>query len=261
MHDTLYEATASEQQWHWWYVGRRAMIEQSLRQMQLPLAARICEVGCGTGGNLGLLSRYGRLVAIESHPKARALAQGLRICEVYDGLLPHAIDWQAIGGREGEGFDLIAALDVLEHVSDDGAALAELRRGLKPSARCLITVPAQPWLWSIHDEAHHHHRRYQKIELMKRAVDSGFVIERCGFFNSLLFIPISLGRLILHARGQAEKSKLSDHQRLEQASTSPWINGLLRKIFSCESLLVNQLSLRHYFPWGISLMAVLVKRC
>ncbi len=95
---------------------------------------------------------------------------------------------------------------------------------------------------------------------MEKAFDADFSVERCGFFNSLLFMPISVIRLASRLKDRRENLERPKHQRLEQVSTSPWINCLLSRMFVSESHLVNKLRLRDYFPWGISLMAVLVKR-
>ena len=258
MDEALYEAMADEQSWHWWYVGRRAMIAQSLDAMALPVSARLCDVGCGPGGNLALLARYGSVIAIESQARARAYAQALNIAAIVEGSLPNAIDWEALWKRQGGAFDVVAALDVLEHVEDDQAALHCLAQGLKPKGRLLISVPAHPWLWSAHDTAHRHFRRYRREELIQKAQACGFHIARLGYFNSFLFFPIAAVRLLL--KQSSNQSAAPNHRRLERLSHAGPLNRLLCHIFKSETIFVNHLRLRHYFPWGVSLMAVLEKR-
>jgi SAM-dependent methyltransferase len=94
-----------------------------------------------------------------------------------------------------KSYDLVALLDVLEHVTDDRGSLAAIFERLKPGGALLLTVPINPWLWSAHDVAHHHHRRYRKAEIRKLALDTGYQIELLSPFNSLLFPPIAAVRL------------------------------------------------------------------
>src|SRR5690606_37739711 len=111
------------------------------------------EVGCGTGGNLEMLAQFGQVTGLEPDDESRAYASDATGVPVVFGLLPDGLP-------DFDGpFDLIAALDVIEHLDDDGGSLVALRRKLSPGGYLLTTVPAHPWMWSQHDALHHHKRR------------------------------------------------------------------------------------------------------
>jgi len=142
-------------------------------------------------------------------------------------------------------FDLVCLLDVLEHIEDDGAALARAGRLLKAKGRLLVTVPAYAWLWSAHDESHHHRRRYTQGMLKQRAMAAGLEVRRLGYFNSLLFPLIAGTRIARTLAGGAAGS--------DAALPSPAVNALLTGIFGAERHVI-----RHgLFPFGTSVMAVL----
>ena len=92
-------------------------------------------------------------------------------------------------------YDLVALLDVLEHVPDDLGSLRAIHRRLKPGGALLLTVPANPWMWSAHDAAHHHFRRYTKKQLEELFLRSGLEIELLSYFNTLLYPLIAAARI------------------------------------------------------------------
>ena len=141
-------------------------------------------------------------------------------------------------------YDLIALLDVLEHVVDDKGSLAAILTRLKPGAALLLTVPANPWMWSAHDTAHHHHRRYRKREIATLARDAGYEIELLSPFNSLLFPPIAAARFIGRLRGD---------QSSDDAMPGAAVNKALKTIFGLERGLIGRVPM----PFGVSLVAVL----
>ena len=100
-----------------------------------------------------------------------------------------------------DSYDMIALLDVLEHVPDDKGSLAAIFTRLKPGGALLLTVPANPWMWSAHDVAHHHHRRYRKGEIAALAKEAGFEIDLLSPFNTMLFPLIAGVRLLNKVRG------------------------------------------------------------
>src|SRR5204863_3409674 len=126
------------------------------RIVQPPRDARVLELGAGTGHNLAMLSRFGHVEASELDPVARKLASERLGREVLEAALPDLSMFPA------DSYDLIALLDVLEHVTDDLGSLQAIHGLLKPGGALLLTVPINPWMWSAHDVAHHHHRRYRK---------------------------------------------------------------------------------------------------
>ena len=169
---------------HWWYRGRRTVLDRVLDGLGLPTHARILDAGCGSGRNMIELARRGTVTGVElSQPsveKARARGCG----EVVEGSvleMPFA----------DASFDLAVSLDVIEHLEDDLGALRELRRTVAPGGALLLTVPAYQWLWSGHDEINHHQRRYTRRSLQEVAERAGWRQERTSYFNSLL-LPVAI---------------------------------------------------------------------
>ena len=224
---------------HWWFTARRSILDGLIeRIVKPPSQARILELGAGTGHNLAMLSRFGLVEASELDPIARELASERLGKPVLEAALPDLSMFP-----EG-AYDLIALLDVLEHVVDDKGSLAAIFTRLKPGAALLLTVPANPWMWSAHDTAHHHHRRYRKREIATLAREAGFEIELLSPFNSLLVPPIAAARLIGRLRGD---------QSSDDAMPGATVNKALEAIFGLERGLIGRVPM----PFGVSLVAVL----
>ena len=237
----VYDRMAAHDSTHWWYRARRDILHALLVRAKLPKDARILEIGCGTGHNLPMLSQFGRVEAIEIDPAARAIASARLGHEAGDAPLP------TLPGVDREAYDLVAVLDVVEHIEDDVAALRAIADTLKPGGRVLATVPAHPWMWSAHDVVNHHHRRYTKATFRKAAEAAGLTVAGIGWFNSLLF-PIAVGA---RAAGKLMGKNDSD----DSPPPGP-VNALFEKVFGLERYLVGRLPL----PPGLSIWAVLEKR-
>jgi SAM-dependent methyltransferase len=238
MDRSAYAGMSAIESHHWWFVARRTLIRKMISVLPLPAEPRILEAGCGTGGNLAMLAEYGKLTAFEYDAEARETATAKGICSVVPGCLPDQIT------TGDNAFDLIAMLDVLEHIDDDVGSLKALGAKLAADGRLLVTVPALPFLWSSHDELHHHKRRYTRSSLSSVARSAGLEIERVGYFNSLLF-PIAALQ-----RGWA---KLRRHSSGVDTIPSAPINSVLKTMFAAERHVVGW----GHFPIGLSLFAVL----
>lgn len=224
---------------HWWFVARRQILESLIqREIRPPRDARILEIGCGTGHNLAMLGRFGRVEATELNAAARGIATKRLGRPVRSAALPDLSMFKA------GTFDLVALLDVLEHVADDDSALSAIRTLMKPGGKLLVTVPANPWMWTAHDAAHHHHRRYRKRALEEVALRAGFAIDLLSPFNSLLFPPIAAARLL---------GKVMNRESADDALPSKGVNALLRTIFGLERGLIGRVPM----PFGVSLVAIL----
>lgn len=186
MEQQIYEQMARIEGAHWWFVGRRRILSSVIRRLELPQDTRILEVGCGTGGNLAMLSRFGRVSGIEPNAYARSVISEKGDYDIVDATLPGPIPF------DESSFDLLAAFDFLEHLDDDRGTLKSLARLLKPEGLILLTVPAVKSLWSTHDVLHHHKRRYGKGELIERVTGAGFTPLFCTYFSTWLF-PVIAG--------------------------------------------------------------------
>lgn len=223
---------------HWWFVARRRILSAFLQthviRSEDPL--RILEIGCGTGSNLPMLKAFGDVEAIEPDQAARRIAIERYDVAISEGSLPDGL-------HVADGaYDLIVMLDVLEHVEDDVAALAQVKRKLKPGGRLLLTVPATPWLWSSHDEAHHHFRRYTARGLARVLKATDYTLHHQSHFNTLLFPLICAARFAGWITGRKGG---------DDAMPGTVVNAVLGSIFAVERAWVSRLSIR----FGVSMLA------
>jgi SAM-dependent methyltransferase len=238
MERVVYDRMAELDTRHWWYRARRDILAELIRRrITLPPQARILEIGCGTGHNLGMLGRFGTVDAIEIDGAARAIASSRLGRRVGDAPLPE------LPGIDDGRYDLIAVLDVVEHIADDRAALASMARKLRPGGSILITVPAFQWMWSAHDVVNHHHRRYTKKMLRRAVADAGLQLRFLSYFNSLLF-PLAAGSRLA---GRLTGRKDSD----DKLPPRP-INALFETLFGLERHAIGRVA----FPPGVSLVAI-----
>lgn len=238
MERAVYDRMAEIDADHWWFAGRRKIISGLInRQVAPPADARILEVGCGTGSNIALLKGFGQVDAIEPDDGARMLATRRSGVAVKAGLLPDGV------ALDDAAYDLIVLLDVLEHIPDDRATLAALLPKLRPGGKILLTVPALPWMWSAHDVAHHHQRRYTSSTLRTVLKAGGYRVRYQSYFNTVLF------PLIVAARAAG---KLTGREGGDDAMPPPIVNAVLEKLFSAENVAIGRFAL----PVGVSLAAV-----
>ena len=159
--------------------------------------ARILDVGCGTGANLLLLSKYGDAEGVDISDDALSFCRERGLQKVTKGAaeeLPYA-----------DGlFDLITAFDVVEHLDDDVAGLKEMRRVLRPGGRVLLFVPTFMFLWGLQDDVSNHRRRYRLPELSRILEQAGFEVERTSYANITFFLPILLDQKTYAADGNQD---------------------------------------------------------
>jgi SAM-dependent methyltransferase len=242
MERAVFDRMAEHDQVHWWYVARRKILADLIaREAGLRDCARILEIGCGTGHNFEMLRRFGRLDALEVDAAARSLASSRLGREVGDAPLP------GLPGVPDGTYDLIALLDVLEHVDNRPESLASIAAKLAPGGKILVSVPAYQWMWSAHDRAHHHKLRYSKKGLRRDAEAAGLKVDKIGYFNSLLF-PLAAA---VRIAGKIAGKSSSDDTLPPKA-----LNSLFERIFSLERHIVGRVPL----PAGVSLFALLSTR-
>jgi SAM-dependent methyltransferase len=225
---------------HWWYRGRRTVLERVIADLHLPRPARILDTGCGSGRNMVELARRGTVTGVELSEVSVGLARARGAGEVIEGsVLEMPFD--------PDSFDLAVSLDVIEHLEEDLDALRELRRVVAPGGSLLVTVPAYGWLWSGHDEINHHHRRYTRRSLQRVAEAAGWEQVRTTYFNSLL-LPVAI---LLRAL-----DRLST--KTTESSLDLWVppeplNWLLERPLALEAALIGR---GGRIPAGLSLLAV-----
>jgi SAM-dependent methyltransferase len=225
---------------HWWYQGRRRVLERTIERLGLPDHARILDAGCGSGRNMVELAHHGVVTGVELSDTSVELARERGVGEVLEGSV---MDMPFDEGA----FDLTVCLDVIEHLEDDIGALRELRRVTKPGGALLVTVPAYQWLWSGHDEINHHHRRYSRRTLLAAAQDAGWRLERTTHFNSLLLPAAILLRALERFKPSTTKSSLD-----LWVPPAP-LNWALRQPLNLEAAVIGH---RGSIPAGLSLLAV-----
>lgn len=234
----VYDRMAEHDSTHWWYRARRDILADYLtREGGLPKRARILEIGCGTGHNLPMLGQFGEVDAIEIDPAARDIA-AKRLGKPV-GVAPLPVLPDVPMGH----YDLIAVLDVVEHIEDDVAALTAMRERLAPGGKILITVPAHPWMWSAHDVVNHHHRRYTKATLKAAIAAAGLRPRKLGYFNSLLF-PLAAGARVL--------GRLTGRDDSDDSPPPRAINALFETIFRAERFMVGRVPM----PPGVSIVTL-----
>ncbi len=249
MRADIYQTMASVEDTHWWFRGRRAIINSVLSRIRLPANPSIIDVGSGTGGNLKMLAAIGRVKGMELDAEARALANARGIITVEPGELPGKIPFG------GERFDLAVMFDVLEHIEQDYSTLRAIHARLAEGGKLLLTVPAFELLWSMHDTMHHHKRRYGLSPLIRLVERAGYKVTFASYINFWLFPLIALVRIFDRITGGKVIGKKSDSNTELHIPPAP-INGLLEKIFASEAGIIRHLRL----PFGVSIILVAEKK-
>ncbi len=233
-----YEALAGLENGHWWFVGERyiyrSLIKLGAGKPQGGL--RMLEVGCGSGGNLPLLSEYGPTAGLELSAQALKLVPqrpALGLVQASAEALPFARD----------SFDGVHLLGVIEHLPDDQAALQEANRVCRAGGMVTLLTSALPVLWSHHDEANLHQRRYLGGQLKDRLLRARLAPIRLTYQNFFVFLPTLVVRLWQRRR--------HGPPRYDMGTPPPKINRLLILLVRLEAWLIRFISL----PIGVDLVA------
>ena len=232
MRPEAYDEMRAVEERHWWFRGRRALLWALLwRAGGGPYPARVLDAGCGTGRNLVEFAALGGAVGVDPAAEAVQACRARGLGDVHRAALDDLPFAES-------SFDLLLPTDVLEHVDDDAGALRELRRVAAPGALLLVTVPGHPRLWSQHDVALHHRRRYRRAELVSRVRDAGWEPVVVTWWNAFLLPLIAAARV-------AGGSDGADHDR-----TPTWADRALRLPLAVEARLVARGA---DLPAGVSL--------
>ncbi len=217
---------------YWWFVGRHNLILSFLRPWYRGRRdLTILDIGCGTGAMSEKLGEFGTVVSADFSPHALAYSRRRGLTHLCAG------DAMRLPFRDAS-FDAIVALDLLEHLTDDGAALREFLRVLRPGGRLVASVPAYQSLWSGHDVALMHQRRYRAHQLRERCREAGLQIERLTYVMTLLFPAMWLARRAGAFLHTAPKAGLPH--------VPGFANRLLIRMLSVENGVVHRMGL----PFG-----------
>lgn len=242
MNPECYKLMAESEAEHWWFRAKADIVINQLENVVGSIRGKtILDIGCGTGYMMKRLKELGAHVYGVDMSEAAARFAQEKVCSDV-----------RVGEAENipfpdHSFDIVLALDVIEHVDDDSKAVREAFRVLKQGGIMIATVPAFMFLWSKQDERLHHKRRYRKSEFL-RLFNSDFEIRKLTYYNTLLFPPIAGVRF-------AQKLFPIFGEKDEVEVTGAFTNSVLYKIFGFEKHLVNRLQL----PFGVSLIGVMRK--
>jgi SAM-dependent methyltransferase len=242
--DTSFDHLPEQEQRSFWFRGRNRLIDWALRKY-FPEASSFFELGCGTGVVLAALRARGpELTFAGGEPSAAGL-------EIARSRLPDVPLYQLDGRRLPfeEEFDVVGAFDVLEHIDEDGAVLAQMHQAVKPGGGILLSVPQHPWLWSPVDDYSLHRRRYTARELVERLEVAGFQVVRKTSFVSLLLPAVAFSRW--RGRGRKTCDPMEEH-RLPRV-----VERLFGAAMSAERRLI---ALGVSFPAGSSLLLAARRR-
>jgi SAM-dependent methyltransferase len=199
---------------HWWYRERRAILARELRR--LPSRGLVLDIGAAAGGNTAVLRKHGwQAVAVDYSEAAVAIGKTRGVAAI-------RADARRLPARSA-AFDLVTALDVLEHVEEDYLLAGEIRRTLRPGGTALIAVPCDMTLWSAHDDAVGHFRRYSRETLTSLIDKAGLSVDSIWSWNVLLQPVVKL------RRRSVTKSDLDE--------VPPLLNRLLTSVIVAERYL------------------------
>ncbi len=244
MERVAYERFRLLENTHFWFLSRRAIFFDVLdRAMAGKKGLKVLEIGCGAGGMLGPLQRYGEVHGMDID------VEYLRYCK--ERGFPNVL---AGSGHDlpfrSESYDLVALFDCLEHIPDEGRALQEIRRILKPGGKVFFSLPAYEWLWSNNDDIAHHQRRYTATRLRRSLASAGLTTLRTTYFNAILLPLIIPSVLLQKLRGRL--GLLPEGYNNTTVAIPRPLNWLFTKLMSSERFVLRALSL----PFGHSLIGL-----
>ena len=240
-----YDNLAALERDHWYYAGKRRLVRAWIERIRAPAAGDLLlDCGAGTGLFAAEMESRCRVLVLDDHEESlRMLRARFRPGQV---LVPVA------GGvpLPDASLDYLTALDVLEHIPDDAAAVRGFARLLRPGGLAVVTVPAGMALWSDWDVALHHQRRYSRRKLRALFGPGDWDVLHVNYTNVLAYPAVWLLRRWRSLRGSA----LAAEKRAEDRLPPRWLNSLLRAAFVATGLS------RCPFPFGVSLLLVARRR-
>lgn len=240
MQKYLYKDLYKLEEIHWWHKSKRELVSLFLEKNVLNKNSKILDVGCGTGKNLEVFSRFGKVWGLDNSSEAIVFCEKRGFKNVNLGSIekmPYAKGF----------FDVVTALDVLEHV-DDSQALKEINRILNKEGILVATVPAFEWLWSRWDEVLYHKRRYTEKSLTKVLISNGFKIISMSYAYSFLVLPAVVIRGI-------KKLLYKDYYPSDFQLSNKVLNSIINILANIERIFI----INSKIPFGTSLLVVAKK--
>jgi SAM-dependent methyltransferase len=241
--ETAYRQFVELEESHFWFVGRRTIFMHLLdRELDARSDLRVLDVGCGAGGMLGPLSKYGEVTGVDTSRELVDFCRGRGFERV---LVGSATDLPV----DRESVDLITLFDTIEHVADDGRALEQCRAALAADGLLFVSVPAYQFLYANNDRVAHHERRYTARQLRGKLTSAGFTPTKVTYFNTLLFpaiLPVVLAKKLKERRSAPDDTTNLSH-RLPRI-----LNRALAATMSSERHFLSRTSL----PFGHSIVAI-----
>ncbi len=235
-----YAKMAALQEHHWWFAAKRRMASGLLaRHAGLPSAARVLEVGCGTGSMVPTLAACGPVVGLDAYAPA---------LQYLEGAAGVAGDALALPFDE-DAFDLVGCFDLLyhRHVPRVELALREVARVLRPEGLFVLTDSACPVLYGRHDAAHHGARRFTREQLETACLAAGIEPVHTTYFHTAVFPAVAAVRIVSRWLPAGSPPPAEGKSQLEPAPG--WVNGLMNLIYAVEAPLASRFAL----PFGVSL--------
>jgi 2-polyprenyl-3-methyl-5-hydroxy-6-metoxy-1,4-benzoquinol methylase len=242
MNIEMYRLFFQVQQKHWWFVTRKKIVLAAIDSyVDKNIKLKILDIGCGSGVMLTALEKLGQTFGMDMSDEAISFSKEIFNGKVEKGFLPDQLPY------EPDFFNLITALDVIEHIDQDVESLQVIYSLLNSEGKAIITVPAYLFLWSKFDDLNEHKRRYTLTELRTKLITAGFTIEKISYYNTLLFPIVFLVRLLNNILQRDGASDID--------IPNSFLNYSLEKVFSLEISILRWINL----PFGVSILAVVRK--
>jgi SAM-dependent methyltransferase len=235
-----YEKMYHLEKTYWWFQGRKHIVLTLLEPLfENGAGQQLIDLGCGTGLLLDELHTRGRPVGVDFSPRALEFCRQRDLDRLIRAEVTHL-------PLRSASADIVTALDLTEHVEDDEGLIAEVARTLRPGGHLLLTVPAHRFLWSEHDEALWHKRRYSRRTLLALFEGKPLRVKRCTYAITFTFVPIVAYRLFQRLW------PVKHEPRTHLIVLPSWLNTVLTGVLRVEAWLLRRVNL----PFGVSLIAI-----